>query len=111
MIEARTGYFEASRHMLVAFQKLVSESFSLQDHIVHLDNDVGPPGKLRIPQEESSSLLRKESFQKLDCRFSILYVEWSIETLQSNSATSDDYLLDIQLTLIPLPQLPLKIDL
>jgi hypothetical protein len=25
MIEARTGYFEASRHMLVAIQKLMNE--------------------------------------------------------------------------------------
>lgn len=27
MIEARSGYFEASRHMLVALQKLMTEGY------------------------------------------------------------------------------------
>jgi hypothetical protein len=28
MVEAREGYFEASRHMLVAMQKLMTEKYS-----------------------------------------------------------------------------------
>ncbi|TVY89198.1 Helicase required for RNAi-mediated heterochromatin assembly [Lachnellula willkommii] len=43
MVEARTGYFEASRHMLVAIQKLMTESFALAKHIVDLDSNVTAP--------------------------------------------------------------------
>ncbi|KAE9364989.1 P-loop containing nucleoside triphosphate hydrolase protein [Stipitochalara longipes BDJ] len=43
MIEAREGYFEASRHVLVALQKLMTEKFELENHIVHLDRDIKAP--------------------------------------------------------------------
>ncbi|PBP15776.1 hypothetical protein BUE80_DR013525 [Diplocarpon rosae] len=43
MVEARGGYFEASRHMLVAMQKLMTERFSLQKYLIHLDTDVEDP--------------------------------------------------------------------
>ncbi|KAJ5035137.1 uncharacterized protein L3040_008396 [Drepanopeziza brunnea f. sp. 'multigermtubi'] len=43
MVEARRGYFEASRHMLVAMQKLMTERFSFERHLVHLDTDIQAP--------------------------------------------------------------------
>ncbi|RKF60267.1 Helicase required for RNAi-mediated heterochromatin assembly 1 [Erysiphe neolycopersici] len=43
MLEAREGYFEASRHMLIAMQKLVTEKFPLQNEIVFLDHSVKAP--------------------------------------------------------------------
>ncbi|KAH8660848.1 P-loop containing nucleoside triphosphate hydrolase protein, partial [Tricladium varicosporioides] len=43
MIEARSSYFEASRHMLEAMQKLLTERFSLASHLVDLDPDVKAP--------------------------------------------------------------------
>ena len=43
MIEARAGYFEATRHVLMALQKLRTERFPLAEHIVSLDPDVKPP--------------------------------------------------------------------
>ncbi|POS84017.1 hypothetical protein EPUL_003631 [Erysiphe pulchra] len=43
MLEAREGYFEASRHMLIAMQKLVTEKFPLQNEIVFLDQSVKAP--------------------------------------------------------------------
>ncbi|KHJ31864.1 putative atp binding [Erysiphe necator] len=43
MLEARDGYFEASRHMLTAMQKLATEKFALQNHIVFLDQNVKAP--------------------------------------------------------------------
>ncbi|KAG0650451.1 Helicase required for RNAi-mediated heterochromatin assembly 1, partial [Hyphodiscus hymeniophilus] len=43
MVEARTGYFEASRHMLVALQKLRTEKFHLSKHLAELNQDIGAP--------------------------------------------------------------------
>ncbi|KAK4967576.1 hypothetical protein LTR66_011920 [Elasticomyces elasticus] len=44
MLEERTGYYEAERHTLLALQKMMKESFPLSEHLVHAQNDVGPPG-------------------------------------------------------------------
>ncbi|KFY01793.1 hypothetical protein O988_02518 [Pseudogymnoascus sp. VKM F-3808] len=43
MVEAKSGYFEASRHMLVALQKLMSEKFPMTEHLIELRRTVGPP--------------------------------------------------------------------
>jgi helicase required for RNAi-mediated heterochromatin assembly 1 len=56
MLEARIGYFEASRHILVAFQKLLHEKFALQKHIVELDNDIG-----------TSEFLKKNPIMNINC--------------------------------------------
>lgn len=61
MIEARTGYWEASRHMLVALQKLPHERFPLQYHLAALDTDIGPPESLENdPIMHLGSLTRRK---------------------------------------------------
>ncbi|KZF23074.1 hypothetical protein L228DRAFT_253258 [Xylona heveae TC161] len=46
MVEARTGYFEAYRHTLLALQKLMSEKFPLTKYLVEVQKEVGPPERL-----------------------------------------------------------------
>ncbi|KAI9731863.1 MAG: hypothetical protein M1818_007728 [Claussenomyces sp. TS43310] len=48
MIEARSGYFEANRHMLVAMQKLMSESFPMAEQLVKLNKLVSAPDFLKL---------------------------------------------------------------
>ncbi|KAL9620069.1 MAG: hypothetical protein Q9160_005359 [Pyrenula sp. 1 TL-2023] len=43
MVEAKSGYFEATRHTLRALQKLSKESFPLSDPICKLANAIPPP--------------------------------------------------------------------
>lgn len=43
MVEAKSGYFEATRHTLRAVQKLSTESFPLSDTICKLSNTIPPP--------------------------------------------------------------------
>ncbi|KAG9231336.1 P-loop containing nucleoside triphosphate hydrolase protein [Amylocarpus encephaloides] len=47
MVEARSSYFEASRHMLEAIQKLMNERFSLENHIVGVDPMVDAPNYIQ----------------------------------------------------------------
>ncbi|KAH6674807.1 P-loop containing nucleoside triphosphate hydrolase protein [Halenospora varia] len=61
MIEARSSYFEASRHMLEAMQKLLTEKFSLANHLVDLDPDVKAPDYVEDhPILDLSSLIPTE---------------------------------------------------
>ena len=43
MVEARSGYYEANRHTLLALQKMSIEKFPLAEHIVSLETDVQAP--------------------------------------------------------------------
>ena len=43
MVEAKTGYFEAARYTLGAFQKLSTEPFPLHEHILCQKIDIDPP--------------------------------------------------------------------
>lgn len=43
MIEERTSFFEAVRHLGVSLQKMSGEEFPLKKHIVGVDNRVDPP--------------------------------------------------------------------
>ncbi|OJJ48392.1 hypothetical protein ASPZODRAFT_165273 [Penicilliopsis zonata CBS 506.65] len=43
MVEARTGYFEASRYTMAALQKMTVESFPLSEHICELNSEIGAP--------------------------------------------------------------------
>ncbi|CZS98291.1 uncharacterized protein RCO7_08942 [Rhynchosporium graminicola] len=43
MVESRSGYFEASRHTMVAMQKLMTEQFSFSKELVDLDPSVEAP--------------------------------------------------------------------
>ncbi|TVY75609.1 Helicase required for RNAi-mediated heterochromatin assembly [Lachnellula suecica] len=81
IVEARTGFFEASRHMLVALQKLMNESFSLANHIVDLNSNIEAPEYVKahsvydlsplLPPEETSKetsngATLEESLQNVD---------------------------------------------
>ncbi|KFY13596.1 hypothetical protein V492_03158 [Pseudogymnoascus sp. VKM F-4246] len=62
MIEAKSGYFEASRHMLVAMQKLMSETFPMEEYLIELRRTVGPPADVQEqPRMNLSALLSTES--------------------------------------------------
>lgn len=43
MIEAKTGYYEAHRHTLLALQKMSRETFPLSPHICQMAPDIEPP--------------------------------------------------------------------
>nr|POF22193.1 helicase required for rnai-mediated heterochromatin assembly 1 [Quercus suber] len=47
MIEDRSSYFEAGRHTLLALQKMMQESFPLQEHLVRAETHVPPPKYLQ----------------------------------------------------------------
>jgi helicase required for RNAi-mediated heterochromatin assembly 1 len=47
MIEAKTGYYEAARHTLVALQKLTGEVFPLSEHFIRLRRKIAPPQYLQ----------------------------------------------------------------
>ncbi|KAF4633146.1 hypothetical protein G7Y89_g4966 [Cudoniella acicularis] len=65
MIEARSSYFEASRHMLDAMQKLMTEKFSLANHLVDLDSHIKAPEYVEDhPIMDLSSLVPEEPATK-----------------------------------------------
>jgi len=47
MVEARTGYFEAYRHTLLALQRLMRERFPLSEHLINIQREVGGPSYLQ----------------------------------------------------------------
>ncbi|KAI9837632.1 MAG: hypothetical protein M1837_002940 [Sclerophora amabilis] len=47
MVEARSVFFEANRHTLLALQRMMSETFPLANHLVDLEGDVSPPGYIQ----------------------------------------------------------------
>lgn len=47
MVEARTGYFEAYRHTLLALQKLMREKFPLSEHLINVKREVEAPHYLQ----------------------------------------------------------------
>lgn len=55
MVEAKSGYFEASRHILRAIQKLSTEIFPLSDSICKLTTKIPPPSYLEKNPERSLS--------------------------------------------------------
>jgi helicase required for RNAi-mediated heterochromatin assembly 1 len=61
MVESRGSFFEASRHTLLALQKLMRESFPLSEHLVHVQPDVEPPAYLENnPHTDLSSVVALE---------------------------------------------------
>ncbi|KFZ06707.1 hypothetical protein V501_07158 [Pseudogymnoascus sp. VKM F-4519 (FW-2642)] len=77
MVEAKSGYFEASRHMLVAMQKLMSETFPMAEHLIELRRTVGPPGDVQEqPRMNLSALLPSEATREIitpgDCDTDVL---------------------------------------
>ena len=62
MLEARTGYYEAYRHTLLALQKLDKESFPLAQHICTMSSEIPPPAYLQEnPIRDLSSATRPDS--------------------------------------------------
>ncbi|KAF2431430.1 P-loop containing nucleoside triphosphate hydrolase protein [Tothia fuscella] len=47
MVEERASFFEATRHTMLALQKMMGESFPLQEHLVEVLKDVEPPQYLQ----------------------------------------------------------------
>ncbi|KAF2104557.1 hypothetical protein NA57DRAFT_63019 [Rhizodiscina lignyota] len=47
MVEERSSYFEASRHVMTALQKLSREGFPLQEHLVDIETEIQPPEYLK----------------------------------------------------------------
>lgn len=43
MVEHRTSFFEATRHVGSALKKMANEQFPLAEHIIGVDQDVPPP--------------------------------------------------------------------
>ncbi|RKF56509.1 Helicase required for RNAi-mediated heterochromatin assembly 1 [Golovinomyces cichoracearum] len=69
MIEAREGYFEASRYMLIAMQKLMIERFPLQKYLVFLESKVEPPQYLvDQPRLNITSLVNSEGDDSVEAK-------------------------------------------
>jgi helicase required for RNAi-mediated heterochromatin assembly 1 len=57
MVEERSAYFEASRHTLLALQKMASEPFPLSEHLVDVRADVSAPAYVEAnPSTNMSSV-------------------------------------------------------
>ncbi|KAI9777061.1 MAG: hypothetical protein M1839_009112 [Geoglossum umbratile] len=71
MVEARTGYFEAYRHSMVAIQRLMTEKFPLSEHLVNLTKECDTPKHVKEnPRLDLSEVFRhgegQGSFMKVD---------------------------------------------
>jgi helicase required for RNAi-mediated heterochromatin assembly 1 len=61
MVECRTSFFEASRHILLALQHLMREPFPLSEHLVKAQKEVEPPAYIKHnPHVNLSSLVSME---------------------------------------------------
>ncbi|KAF2114105.1 P-loop containing nucleoside triphosphate hydrolase protein [Lophiotrema nucula] len=70
MVEARSSFFEGSRHTLLALQHMMREPFPLSEHLVGAQKIVDPPSYLeKQPLTDLSSLVAMEdaeAFQNVD---------------------------------------------
>ncbi|KAF2134773.1 P-loop containing nucleoside triphosphate hydrolase protein [Dothidotthia symphoricarpi CBS 119687] len=58
MVECRSGFFEASRHTLLALQHMMREPFPLSDYLVDVKKEVEPPAYIQHnPHMNLSSLV------------------------------------------------------
>lgn len=65
MIEARTGYYEAWRHTMKAFQKLATEKFPLSEQVCSLLPDIAPPSYLINKSASDISAAVQDPIQKV----------------------------------------------
>ncbi|KAH0537467.1 hypothetical protein FGG08_005730 [Glutinoglossum americanum] len=64
MVEARTGYYEAYRHNLVALQRLMTEKFPLSEHLMKLTKVCDAPKYVKdSPCLDLSKVFRSEEVQ------------------------------------------------
>ncbi|KAL6238040.1 hypothetical protein BDW75DRAFT_228225 [Aspergillus navahoensis] len=62
MVEAKQGYYEASRHVMTALQKLSHERFPLSEHICSLNPDIDAPDYVKAhPVVEINSAISDSS--------------------------------------------------
>ncbi|QIW95211.1 hypothetical protein AMS68_000729 [Peltaster fructicola] len=54
MIEARSSFFEAQRHTMLALQKLMHEPLPMLEHLLAVNNDIGAP--IYLPQKPTIDL-------------------------------------------------------
>ncbi len=67
MVEARTGYFEAYRHTLLALQKVMREKFPLSEHLINIQREVGAPSYLQAnPFVDLTSVFSTRSTESLE---------------------------------------------
>ncbi|KAF2030927.1 P-loop containing nucleoside triphosphate hydrolase protein [Setomelanomma holmii] len=61
MVECRSGFYEASRHTMLALQHMMREPFPLSEHLVQAKKDVDPPAYIQHnPYVNLSSLVSME---------------------------------------------------
>jgi len=86
MIEARSGYFEAYRHVLMGIQDVAMEEFSLQKHIVALDNDIPAPAYLQEnPYVDITSLCSNVGLDELESLQNFNILENNLPQVQSST--------------------------
>ncbi|OCL14621.1 P-loop containing nucleoside triphosphate hydrolase protein [Glonium stellatum] len=70
MVEERTGFYEASRHTMLALQRLMREPFPLSEHIVQVQQDVkAAQYVMNRPHKDLSSIVAIEdasSFENIN---------------------------------------------
>ncbi|KAL4788637.1 P-loop containing nucleoside triphosphate hydrolase protein [Aspergillus varians] len=67
MVEAKQGYYEASRHTMTALQKLSRESFPLSEHICFLDRETAAPKYVRdSPVVEINAITDSQEDGRID---------------------------------------------
>lgn len=89
MVEARSGYFEAYRHVLLGIQDVAMEKFSLKKHIVTLDNNIPAPAYLQEnPFIDVTALFDNMGTEKLETLQNFNILEDSL--LRMPSSTMDN---------------------
>ena len=77
MVEARTGYLEATRHTLGALQKLSNESFPFSDTLCKLKQDIEAPLSLQEnPKRDISAAWRSNDEKRTEIRDLDLLNKW-----------------------------------
>jgi helicase required for RNAi-mediated heterochromatin assembly 1 len=69
MIESRTSYFEADRHVLRALQHMAHESFPLREHLIDIKKEVHSTSKdhlhLHLPSTNSMDSSQQDAVQRM----------------------------------------------
>ncbi len=82
MVECRTSFFEASKHILTALQHVMRESFPLSEHLVHAQKRVEPPSYIQHnPYLDLRSLISVE--ESKDFEHVNVLEEWPAGTSHS----------------------------
>ena len=70
MVEERSAYFEASKHTLLALQKMAEQPFPLAEHLVQVQSNVAAPAYVeKAPHMDMTSVFtnnRNETYENVD---------------------------------------------